>query len=166
MPPAELAAALAHEHAHVRRRDPLAVALLRVAGLFVPSPCARRAERDFRAAAEEAADAAAAYAVGDGRVVASALVRLTRISLRAPALAAADRGVERRVEALLANPAGEAGSSGVVLLAQALFVLTVAAPLAGVGETHHVVGFHAAVERVVEAVMHGFPVAEPTHRHG
>jgi hypothetical protein len=113
-----------------------------------------------------AAAAAAAYAVGDGRVVASALVRLTRISLRAPALAAADRGVERRVEALLANPAGEAGSSGVVLLAQALFVLTVAAPLAGVGETHHVVGFHAAVERVVEAVMHGFPVAEPTHRHG
>ncbi|MSQ02781.1 MAG: hypothetical protein EXR71_12970, partial [Myxococcales bacterium] len=68
-------AALAHEHAHLRRRDPAALALLQIAAAFgVPGSALVAA---FRAAAEEAADAEAAAEVG-GVAVADALVRMAR----------------------------------------------------------------------------------------
>ena len=51
----ELDAALAHEHAHLRRRDPLAIVILRVVGACQPPGFTRAAERCFREEAEMAA---------------------------------------------------------------------------------------------------------------
>ncbi|WP_404372918.1 M56 family metallopeptidase [Corallococcus coralloides] len=103
--PEALRAALAHEEAHLRRRDPLAVVLLSFAGLFMPPPVARAFASAYRAAAEEACDAEAALAVGDATVVAEALVKmatLQRSAFTAPhVLAFGMLALERRVRHLL-----------------------------------------------------------------
>ncbi len=152
----ELRAALAHEHAHHRRRDPLAILILRVIGLFQPPALARSAEEDFRNAAEMAADAAAAHEVGDGLLVASALVAITRVSIAVPGLAMGRDAVERRVYALLDAPGGETGRAlALPVAALGLFVLVVA-PGAAIGETHHLLGFHNGVEGILEMTMEMF----------
>jgi Zn-dependent protease with chaperone function len=105
--PEQLASALAHEEAHLRRRDPLATFVLAIASLFVPPPVGDWLRRRHRQAAEEACDAAAARVMGDGTVVARALVQvasLQRELCRSAALAAPAFGahaLESRVKALL-----------------------------------------------------------------
>jgi Zn-dependent protease with chaperone function len=82
--PEELTSALAHEEAHLCRRDPLARLVLAVAGLFVPPPLAAFFRRRHGQAAEEACDAVAADRVGDGATVAAALVRVAALQRSTP----------------------------------------------------------------------------------
>ena len=103
-----------------------------------------------------AADAAAAHEVGDGLLVASALVAITRISIAAPGLAMGRHAVERRVYALLAAPGGEVGRAlALPSAAVGVFALAVAAQL-GVGEAHHLLGMHQSVEGILEVAMEMF----------
>ncbi len=105
-PPA-VAAAVEHEHAHLRRRDPAALAFLRVASIFgFPGSGLSSA---FREAADEAADAEAAAEVG-AVAVADALLRMARFVRERPgpfslsSLAFVTHPLERRVVLLLAGP--------------------------------------------------------------
>jgi Zn-dependent protease with chaperone function len=84
--------ALAHEEAHLRRRDPLANLMMSVAGLFLLPPLTAHFQRTYRSAAEQACDADAARAVGDPALVAEALVNV----------AAAQRGTWQQGAAIAA----------------------------------------------------------------
>ncbi|QRN94719.1 hypothetical protein JRI60_37220 [Archangium violaceum] len=131
--PAELRSALAHEEAHLRRRDPLLGLLLGVAGLFAAPFLARACTAVHQMAAEEACDAEAAVAVGDGGLVAGALVkvaalqrRLSNVAGDAPAFGAL--ALERRVRLLLDEEARVTTThalraAGAVTLAAGLFAL-------------------------------------------
>ncbi|MFZ5480825.1 MAG: M56 family metallopeptidase [Myxococcota bacterium] len=111
----QLAAALSHERAHLRRRDPLALALLTLASFAALPWVARAATAAFREAAEEAADADAARAHG-AVGVAEALLSVARLQTRLPLLAFGGEGLERRVRALLADaPAARGYGPGLVL---------------------------------------------------
>jgi hypothetical protein len=104
--PDELTCALAHEEAHLCRRDPLARFMLAVAGLFVPPPLAASFRQQHRQAAEEACDAVAAAHVGDGATVAAALLQVAALQRATPdagvtAAAFGGDGLEARVRALL-----------------------------------------------------------------
>jgi Zn-dependent protease with chaperone function len=108
-------AVMAHEQAHVRRKDGLVGALMSTVYLLFPLPGAALLCREWRRAAERACDLAAAAEVGDPCDVASALVHVARMGL-APAVPgtasfAAQQSaedVEGRVRALLdINPVTE-----------------------------------------------------------
>ncbi len=99
------AAVIAHERAHLARRDPMMLVLLRAATCFLPTSAADRLLRGWRRAAEVACDRLAARWVGDAGAVASALVvcgrlQLDRSSHRA-AMGVAQDDLELRVRALL-----------------------------------------------------------------
>lgn len=127
---AELVAVLAHEAAHVRRRDPLRLMVLRaLAHAFFWIPVIRRLADDFADDAELLADDFAAGQAG-ALPVASALIALSSWrggSIRGDALVAF-RGsplVTRRVRRLLgeASPATSHVSRGAVLSAVAALSL-------------------------------------------
>lgn len=152
----ELGAALAHEHAHLRRRDPLAILILRGVGVLQPPAFSLGAERCFREEAEMAADAAAAHEVGDGLLVASALIAISRVSMPVAGLAMARDAVERRVYALLDAPKGEVRRA-LALPTAALSVVALGFALnVGVGETHHLLGLHQGIESLLEVAMDVF----------
>lgn len=122
--PGELDGALAHEEAHLRRRDPMAGFLLAVAALFVPPPVGAWIRRQHREASEEVCDGAAAMAVGDGVTVASALIKVADLQRRAGSSAIAEMAfgehqLEARVNRLLAGGRFPAASSRWCLLALA-----------------------------------------------
>jgi Zn-dependent protease with chaperone function len=125
LPPAELAAALAHEAAHLNRRDPLASFVLALAGLFVPQAIARRLRRLHRQASEESCDAAAAAAMGTGDIVASALITVATLQRgrrepRAAMTSFGEHALEARVLRLLhTTPPSAPSPSRWVLLAGA-----------------------------------------------
>jgi Zn-dependent protease with chaperone function len=73
--PDELTGALAHEEAHLRRRDPLANCLLGLAATFLPPPLGQWLRARHRFSAEAACDGAAAAVVGSPAVIATALVK-------------------------------------------------------------------------------------------
>ena len=100
-----LTAVVAHEHSHLRRRDPLRRAVATLALAFHLPGLAGWLDRRLARAHELAADADAAHELGSRTLVARALVRLTRAHLQAPrmALAFAESDVEARVAALLDN---------------------------------------------------------------
>ncbi|MCY0998380.1 hypothetical protein OWM54_14690 [Myxococcus sp. MISCRS1] len=130
--PQELRGALAHEEAHLRRRDPLAALLLAVSGLFVPPPLARVFFSVYQTAAEEACDAEAVRVVGDGTVVAGALVKMAALQRRARDVAGVPAfgklALEQRVRRLLDEEAPPALPSRALLFAMgaAAGVLTLA----------------------------------------
>lgn len=144
LPPPALSSALAHEECHLHRRDPLVGLLLAAAGLFAPPLLARLFLDGFRRAAEEACDAEAARAVGDGAVVAAALVQVAALQRRThPALGDAvafgELALERRVQLLLEGP-GPAGGRGQAL--RLTLVLSSAAMLLSLAQSsflHHAV---------------------------
>jgi len=106
-------AMLAHEAAHIRRRDGLVSLFLSLFYTLLPLPAGRLLYADWRCAAERACDTEAAQRVGSPCEVAQALVRVARL-LRgggdgtpvpgAAHFAASDSGddIEGRVHALLA----------------------------------------------------------------
>jgi Zn-dependent protease with chaperone function len=137
--PAHAEAVLAHERAHARRRDPLrlvAVALLGAAH----APGARRLLlADAALACEEAADEAAAEAVGDRTVVAEAIVAVERLlggGAHHVGLAVGMTGcaTEVRVEALLRDPVRPAPAAPSRRIAWAVLA---AGALLGAAEIHH-----------------------------
>jgi beta-lactamase regulating signal transducer with metallopeptidase domain len=138
--PSLVDAALAHEHAHLRRHDPLLRVVLAWAGLFSPPSSAALAQRAFAEAAEEACDAVAASSV-DRFVLAESLVRMARITHRrvpATALAFCGATLERRVSLLLEGPA-RPSPSRVAPLATLSILLCTAAAIAGADALHHAV---------------------------
>jgi Zn-dependent protease with chaperone function len=124
----DLAAVLAHEIAHVRRRDPLWRLVAHAATLFHLPGLGRAAFDRWASSVERACDRAAADHVGSPDAVAGALVRYERLmsvrGVEVPVIAAAGFGsatseVADRVHALLE---GNRSSSGPWLLAGALLV--------------------------------------------
>ncbi len=98
---AELASALAHEAAHLRRRDTLSLGLLTLAGLVTLPGVGQRARALFLSAAEEACDAEAAVHHGT-ETVARALVSAARLRLTvANGLGFTGNTLAARVAALL-----------------------------------------------------------------
>ncbi len=141
LPSDALAAVLAHERAHVARRDPLLGAT--AAALSWPlSPRVRHAVlAELELASEQACDEAAAERVGDRLHVAEAILAVERAVAGGAALAApagvrafGASNVRARVESLLDAPR-RAGPTARVAWA-ALAVLTAAAPLAA-DALHH-----------------------------
>jgi Zn-dependent protease with chaperone function len=103
LPPKQLRAVLAHEHAHAVRLDNLRRLVLCWATLAWPRPLRRRLLSDFADCTERACDRAAVAHVGDPQVVASALQRLGELSepdQRRPQLAFDGVDVASRVRAL------------------------------------------------------------------
>ncbi|WP_309891279.1 M56 family metallopeptidase [Archangium sp.] len=149
--PTELRSALAHEEAHLRRRDPLLGLLLGVAGLFAAPFLARACAAVYQTAAEEACDAEAAATMGDGGLVAGALVKvatlqrkLSNVAADAPAFGAL--ALERRVRLLLD---GEARAT----TARALRVAGAVALAAGLLVLAHTAFLHHAVETALHLLF-------------
>ena len=108
--PAELAAVLAHERAHLSGRHHLLRALARIGRLVLPFlPLMRDADAQVARLVEMHADDAAARA-SDPRSVATALVILATGASPAPALAASATDSVQRIHRLLgpAEPLGQA----------------------------------------------------------
>lgn len=99
----DLEAVIAHETSHVRRRDPLRRWIASFGLAFHVPWIARDLERLLDDANELSADADAARALGDGRRVAEALVRLARLRMDGPELAVGVSGhnLDSRVRDLL-----------------------------------------------------------------
>ncbi|WNG50467.1 hypothetical protein F0U60_44810 [Archangium minus] len=147
----EVRSALAHEEAHLRRREPLLGLLLGVAGLFAVPFLARACVAAYQTAAEEACDAEAAAAVGDGGLVAGALVkvatlqrRLSNVAGEMPAFGAL--ALERRVRLLLDEEARATS-------AQALRVAGVMAFAAGLLAVAYTSFLHHAVETALHLLF-------------
>ena len=141
--PQELRGALAHEEAHLRRRDPLAALLLALAGLFVPPPLARVFLAAYQTAAEEACDAEAVHVVGDGTVVAGALVKMAALQRRASSVEGIQAfgrwALEQRVRHLLAQEARPVVPSRSFLFATAACVGVFVTALSHAAFLHHAV---------------------------
>jgi Zn-dependent protease with chaperone function len=103
--PAQSDAMLAHETAHLRRRDGLTGAILTLFYRLFPLPGGMRLVREWQYTAERACDAEAAQIVGSPCDVAEALVEVTRLvhheAFFGITCFAAGADVEGRVSALL-----------------------------------------------------------------
>lgn len=111
LPPREYEAMLAHEAAHIRRRDGLARVFLSLFYALFPIPGTGLLLRDWHHAAERDCDAEAAGRTGSAPDVAAALIRvaqaMTRSSTAVPGgacFAAFGDDIEGRVRVLLALP--------------------------------------------------------------
>lgn len=104
--PTSLRAILAHERAHVARRDTLLGAVDHVVAALLPRAVAADLVARITLAREQACDAAAAHAVADPLRVARALTEVLRLKLRAlPGAASFDGGIiEARIAWLLDPP--------------------------------------------------------------
>jgi Zn-dependent protease with chaperone function len=100
--PAQLAAVLAHERAHLASHHHLLITVARVGRMVLPFvPMLREADAQVARLAELHADDAAARACDSGPLVAAALVTLATSGSCRPAMAAAATDVARRVTRLL-----------------------------------------------------------------
>jgi beta-lactamase regulating signal transducer with metallopeptidase domain len=104
----ELLVVLAHEHAHVRRRDALLGTVVRALSVFHLPWVGRWLIDELEVAAEQACDEVAARVVSDRVLVASTILTVERATQRASSyavdtavMAFGARAVQRRVEALL-----------------------------------------------------------------
>jgi len=147
--PDELDAIVAHERAHVRRRDNLTRALLlALPDRWLAPHVAREIEAAWTRAAEEAADAEGAGAVGSTRaILAATLIRVARMADGAPpawmpGLAfyqGAD--LEHRVRALLNEPRRD---SHIVILVECAAVT--AAVTVTIGSFANSLALHTLIE--------------------
>jgi beta-lactamase regulating signal transducer with metallopeptidase domain len=127
--PDEAEAVLAHELAHVERRDWLVLILARVAvALFWFNPLMWLLERHMVEEAEQAADARALARVEPARY-AQTLLSCARSYPGLPATGIADTGLARRVKAVLEGRVAGAGSPRRARFAM-LLCLAIAAPVA------------------------------------
>ncbi|MDQ6776248.1 MAG: M48 family metalloprotease [Actinomycetota bacterium] len=130
---AQLAAVVAHEVQHVRRRDPLRLLLLNtLADALFFLPALRRLKTRYAALAELAADEAALAAVGDPSHLAAALLQFGERGV--PGVVGVD---PERVDHLLGSPPRWGMPAAVIvgalltLGALSAFVLAIAASAAG-----------------------------------
>jgi Zn-dependent protease with chaperone function len=107
----ERAVILAHERAHVQRRDALVASFVRALGVLHLPTVGSWLVRELEVAAEQACDEEAALAVTDRLAVAAAILSVERAAQHAAAspldpvaVAFGARAVERRVQALLSEP--------------------------------------------------------------
>ncbi|WP_338870896.1 M56 family metallopeptidase [Myxococcus stipitatus] len=139
----QLQGVLAHEEAHLRRQDPLASLLLCASGLFVPPPLARRFLARYQLAAEQACDAEAVHVVGDGAVMAEALVKMAALQRGAREAAAVPAfgqlALEARVRALLGDEPLQARASRALLLGAGVAAGVLTLALLHAGFLHHAV---------------------------
>jgi Zn-dependent protease with chaperone function len=152
--PEELEAILAHEQAHIERRDNLWRALLMAApDVLTWLPISRRLQSEWHAATEEAADDCAGRLGQRGRpLLAQALVKVARLAvsrlqpgdLPATALYRGD-DIERRVRRLLAPEDAVARPHRAVRIAIALACAA------------WVVASLESVHLLLEAAVHGLP---------
>jgi bla regulator protein blaR1 len=132
--PEEADAILAHEVAHVARRDWPALLLSRIAvALFWFNPLVWLLDREVAQQAEEAADSHAAARVEPARYAQTLLdwARHGAGALPANAIAAGEPGLARRVKAILDGRVNRASGSTWTMLA-ALGCVTIAAPVAAI----------------------------------
>lgn len=139
-----LGAALAHEYAHLRRRDPLALALLELGSLFLLPGVGRRARALFQVAAEEACDAEAALELNDPLLVAEALVEVARLQRALPLTvgvmaAFGEQALERRVRALTGDSAISVAAARGLSFSAAVIAAGMTAAVLGVDAVHHAV---------------------------
>ena len=131
--PAQLAAVLEHERAHVRRRDVLRRHAARLGALMHTPATARHLLSALELACEEACDTEAAATLGDRVQVAQAIVAVARLGTRPPSTVAATvlgftgDALSHRVAALLETPAPEPIASRWAVPA-ALMALVLLAP--------------------------------------
>lgn len=100
-------AAVAHEEAHVRRRDAFWGFVARLSATALPAPVASSLLASLDLATERTCDEEAACVVGDRLVVASAIVAGQRLVLRGAGVGGVGfdgSATETRVRALLADP--------------------------------------------------------------
>ena len=135
--PAVLLVALAHEHAHLERRDTLQLLLLDLGALVLPGALATRVHRAFEQAADEVCDDVAAARFGP-LAVAEALIRVARGPALSGAMALAARGLEQRVRRLLEGPSLP-GRSLALRLGAAGLVLLAGSAAVGADALHHAV---------------------------
>jgi beta-lactamase regulating signal transducer with metallopeptidase domain len=135
---------LAHERAHVLRRDALSAALVRLLSQFHLSAVADWLVRESDVAAEQACDENAAEAVGDRLRVASVILQVQRMvqgHQRMPsapaAVALVQHAVERRVTSLLEDAPPPTSLS----VPSRLLALGATLLLACAGELHHITEF-------------------------
>jgi Zn-dependent protease with chaperone function len=136
----EREAVLAHEGAHLKRRDPLVLMLLRALLTVAPRALADRTARRWLDRAERCADLEAARVLGDPLAVAAALLRCAHLGARSPAWAIAWTGGElrRRIEALVGTSASPAPARpDVRMIDLALGALLVVLGLAATPWVHH-----------------------------
>jgi beta-lactamase regulating signal transducer with metallopeptidase domain len=130
-----LAIVLAHEHAHVQRRDPLRRMVARLSSLFYLPPIRSLLLRDLHLACEQACDEEAANRSGDRLLVARALIAVERLlagqqaalALPIGASAFGDTGITSRVNALTNDPVPRARLCLPVVSFGLLVALTTAA---------------------------------------
>ena len=140
--PEALQVVLAHERAHMRRRDPLRGVLDLLAAALLPARVAAPLLASSALARELRCDAAAAREVGDELIVARALVEVARYQLQAPrvGLSITSGDLEARVRALLSPPQTTPRWTRWALVAGGL--------LLGVGPVHQL------LERGLSSLMH------------
>jgi beta-lactamase regulating signal transducer with metallopeptidase domain len=134
-------AMLAHEAAHLRRRDGLARVFLSLFYALFPLPGSGSLQRDWHHATERDCDAEAACRIGSAPDVAAALLRVAQVIARSATavpggacFAAFGDDIEGRVQALLALPAAPTR-----VLPTRLVILGLGLLLAASSWLHHVV---------------------------
>ncbi len=147
----ERAVVLAHERAHVRRHDALVGSVVRALAVVHLPPVGRWLVRELEVAAEQACDEEAARVVGDRVSVAAAILAVERTLQQAATREVASvavgfgaRAVERRVAALLCEPAPPQSLRPLALCLGAALV----AMLVGAYDLHHL------TESVLSALAH------------
>lgn len=142
--PDTLQVVLAHERAHVRRRDTWYAFFDRLAASLYPPTVSASLLQRITLSREQACDQAASVRAGGSLVVAKALAEVARLDMRAPAagVSLASGQLEARVAHLL-RPSPIARTSRLVP-----FAVIAATVLAGAGPVH------TAMERLVTFVLH------------
>lgn len=135
---AGLGVVLAHERAHVRRRDPLVRSIATLVSFPLPPTCRRRLLDELELATEQACDEEAAHAVGDRLLVAETLLTVERLAsglaVPAPLNASSIEGgtLPARIRGLLSPPVQPTDGRWLPVLAGAA-----AFALMATGSIHH-----------------------------
>lgn len=140
--PDQLRSALAHERAHLERRDPMAHLVLSIAALFHPPGLSTICSRAYRSAAEEACDDRAASIVGDRALVADALVAvaaLQRGSSLGGSVPAFGELLEGRVRRLLSDACARSRPSHALSMGAVMSAVVLASALLESSKLHHAV---------------------------
>jgi hypothetical protein len=139
--PRQLEVVVAHERAHVERRDALVLTTARLLSLAHLPPVRRRVLADLALATEEACDEIAARACGDRVLVAETIIAAERAMASEPmsaaALAFGGSVVADRVESLLDEPPEDPARRGRRWALRALLLAGACATAALAPHVHH-----------------------------